>query len=103
MFLVLWEYDVKQGCEKQYERVYGPDGDWAQFFRRDPAYQRTLLLRDPFRDLIYLTCDFWESREAYKAFRLANADAYHALDKRYEELTVAEREIGSFGRLTDDA
>ncbi|MGB7285121.1 MAG: hypothetical protein WBE13_22870 [Candidatus Acidiferrum sp.] len=103
MFLVLWEYDVKRGCEKQYERVYGPDGDWAQFFRRDPAYQRTLLLRDPFRSLSYLTCDFWKSREAYKAFQLANSDAYHALDKRCVELTLAEREIGSFERLADDA
>jgi heme-degrading monooxygenase HmoA len=102
MFVILWEYDVKQGSEEQYERVYGPDGDWAQFFRRDPAYQRTLLLRDPFRDLTYLTCDFWETREAYKAFLLANSDAYLALDKQCEELTLAEREMGAFERVADD-
>ncbi|MGC2467587.1 MAG: antibiotic biosynthesis monooxygenase [Candidatus Acidiferrum sp.] len=102
MFLVLWEYDVKPGCEKVFESVYGPNGDWAQLFRREPAYQRTLLLRDPFRGLTYLTCDFWETREAYAAFRLANSLAYRALDKRCEELTLAEREIGAFNRLADD-
>jgi hypothetical protein len=24
MFLVLWEFEVKPGCEKRFERVYGP-------------------------------------------------------------------------------
>jgi heme-degrading monooxygenase HmoA len=102
MFLVLWEYDVKPGSEEQYERVYGPDGDWARLFRREAAYQRTLLLRDALRDGIYVTCDFWETRAAYKAFRLANSDAYLALDKSCEALTISEREIGVFEELADN-
>ena len=101
MFLALWEFDVKQGCEERFESVYGPDGDWARLFRRTPAYQRTLLLRDPFRERTYLTCDFWKNREAYKAFLFANSDAYKALDKICEGLTLAERKIGAFERLTD--
>ena len=32
MFLVLWEFEVKPGREKRFERVYGPDGDWASCF-----------------------------------------------------------------------
>ncbi len=101
MFLVLWEFDVKQGCAERFESVYGPDGDWARLFRHDPAYQRTLLLRDPFRERTYLTSDFWETREAYKAFLLANSDAYRLLDKACEGLTNAERKIGAFERLAD--
>ncbi len=101
MFLILWEYDVKQGCEDQYERVYGPAGDWAQLFRRDPAYQRTLLLRDPFRGHTYVTCDFWDTREAYELFLRINSDAYSALDERCEELTSAERKIGAFEQLLE--
>ncbi|MGC1618459.1 MAG: hypothetical protein WA765_08215 [Candidatus Acidiferrum sp.] len=101
MFLVLWEYDVKPGCEEVFESIYGPEGDWAQLFRRDPAYQRTLLLRDPFRGLTYLTCDFWETREAYQAFLIASSHAYRALDRKCEPLTLAELEIGAFERITD--
>ncbi len=102
MFLVLWEFDVKQGSEERFESVYGPEGDWARLFRRDPAYLKTLLLRDPFRERTYVTCDFWETREACEAFLLANSDAYHALDELCEGLTSAERKIGAFERLTDD-
>ncbi len=78
MFLALWEFDVKPGCDERFESIYGPDGDWAQLFRRDPAYQRTLLLRDPLHDRTYVTCDFWETRKAYEAFRQNNLDAYLA-------------------------
>jgi len=70
-------------------------------FQRDPAYVRTLLLRDPSREHTYLTCDFWENQEAYKAFLPANSDAYQALDKICEGLTLVEREIGAFEQLTD--
>ena len=102
MFLVLWEFEVKQGCEEVFESLYGPDGDWAQLFRHDLAYQRTLLLRDPVRARTYVTGDFWETREAYSAFLLANSDAYLALDKRCEELILEERKIGAFEQVSDN-
>jgi heme-degrading monooxygenase HmoA len=102
MFLALWEFDVKPGCEKRFENVYGPDGDWARLFRRDPAYRRTLLLRDSSRGQTYLTCDFWETRKAYETFRKNHLEAYLALDRECEELAVAERIIGEFEQVSDE-
>jgi hypothetical protein len=32
MFVVLWEFEVKPGCEERFETVYGPGGDWLPFF-----------------------------------------------------------------------
>ncbi len=101
MFLALWEFDVKPGCEERFESVYGPDGDWAQLFRHDPAFQRTLLLRDPFRERTYVTCDIWESREAYETFQQNNSHAYLALDESCEEFTLGEHKIGAFEKLAD--
>jgi hypothetical protein len=46
-----------------------------------------------------VTCDFWETEKAYEAFRQNNSDAYLALDKKSEELTLAERKIGAFEKL----
>ena len=46
MFLVLWEFEVKPGCEERFERVYGPGGDWDSLFRRDASHVRTELFRD---------------------------------------------------------
>jgi hypothetical protein len=102
MFLALWEFDVKPGCDQRFISVYGPSGDWARLFRRDPWYQRTNLLRDVFPAVTYVTCDFRESREAYETFQQNNVSAYLALDKSCEELTIAERKIGAFEKLAGD-
>ena len=50
MFLALWEFDVKPGCDQRSKTAYGPDGDYAQLFRRNLAYQQTLLPGDTFGD-----------------------------------------------------
>jgi hypothetical protein len=96
MFLVLWEFDVKPGCEARFESVYGPDGDWAELFRLDPNYRETRLLRDPARPNIYLTLDFWQCRESYANFKSLHYESYRALDELCEGLTVDEKHIGAF-------
>jgi hypothetical protein len=96
MFLVLWVYDVKPGFESRFERVYGPDGDWAQFFRHDPNYRETRLLRELSRPNAYMTLDVRESQSAYEKFQQQNREAYLTLDRSCEALTLREKRLGSF-------
>ena len=28
MFVILWEFEVKPGCEQSFESAYGPGGPW---------------------------------------------------------------------------
>lgn len=49
---------------------------------------------DPFRPAIYLTLDFWNSREAYEQFMTTHKGEYEMLDAAGEELTNKERRIG---------
>lgn len=100
MFVILWEFEVKPGCEKQFEDSYGPDGDWARFFRCDPHYRETRLLRDAVRANRYVTLDAWDSREAYENFQRENREEYQALDASFESLTVREEPVGSFVRIS---
>jgi len=102
MFVVLWEFDVKPGSEQRFESVYGPRGGWAKLFQNDPAYQRTLLLRDPFRPSTYVTCDFWANQKAYELFQQSHSAAYLALDQECEALTLAERKMGAFEQTAEN-
>jgi heme-degrading monooxygenase HmoA len=95
MFLVLWEFEVKQGCQERFEKVYGPAGDWATLFRTGPHYQETRLLHDSFRPASYITLDFWNSRHSYEEFLQTHRAEYQALDSASEKLTVHERCIGA--------
>jgi heme-degrading monooxygenase HmoA len=94
MFVALWEYEVKPGSEKRFEEAYGPAGGWARLFRSDSNHRETRLLHDPVRPAIYLSLDFWNSREAYEQFMAAHKDKYKKLEAAGEELTSKERRIG---------
>jgi len=99
MFLALWEFEVKPGCRKRFLKVYGPEGDWATLFRQDANYQETRLLHDPEHPAIFLTLDFWTSRQAYETFISAHAADYEKLDAAGEELVLRERKVGWFASV----
>jgi len=94
MFVALWEFDVKPGCEERFEKVYGPEGAWARLFRSDSNYRETRLLRDLFHPAIYLTLDFWTSRQAYEEFLAGHRTEYQMLDDINSGMTTDERRIG---------
>ena len=51
-----------------FERIYGSEGEWAQFFRSGDGFIGTELLRDLEEPERYLVIDRWASAEAYNAF-----------------------------------
>jgi heme-degrading monooxygenase HmoA len=96
MFVILWEYEVKPGCEERFVTVYGPDGDWARLFRGDPHYRETRLLRDVSRPRCYCTFDYWDTESSFAQFKAAYEEAYTALDRATEGLTLSERRVITF-------
>ncbi len=66
MIALVFSYEVHDAPE--FERAYGPEGEWAQFFRRGRGYVATELLRDVEAPGRYLVVDRWESADAYNAF-----------------------------------
>ena len=94
MIEILWEFVVAEEHRKEFERHYSSQGTWAQFFHASSAYRGTTLLAGA--DNRYITCDRWDSREAYEEFRRTRAQDYEALDRRFEALTISERSLGIF-------
>ena len=66
MIALVFSYEVRETAE--FERVYGTDGEWAEFFRQGRGYIGTELLRDVEAPGRYLVIDRWESADAYNAF-----------------------------------
>ncbi len=98
-YVVIWEFQVRPGVEAEFERVYGPEGEWAQLFRRAEGYLRSELLRDREVWGRYLVLDYWGSVAQYEDFHAAHAADYAALDQRCEEMTLREVRVGTFSRL----
>jgi heme-degrading monooxygenase HmoA len=74
MLALVFVYDARDPAD--FERVYGPDGAWAEFFRGGDGYVGTELLRDVETLGRYLVVDRWDTREAYQAFVDAHRDEY---------------------------
>jgi heme-degrading monooxygenase HmoA len=71
---LVFSYEVHDAAE--FERVYGSDGEWAEFFRQGRGYIGTELLRDVEAPGRYLVIDRWESADAYNAFVAAHREEY---------------------------
>jgi heme-degrading monooxygenase HmoA len=100
-FTIVWEFLVRPGKRREFEKTYGPRGSWARLFRRGRGYLRTELMRDGQRVNRYLVLDVWTSRAAYEKFKAANRVGYQALDQRCESMTEMEVEIGRWEAVKD--
>ena len=96
MHVLLWIFEVPSEQRSEFERVYGPEGDWVRLFSRSPEYVGTQLLPDPERAGHYVTVDSWISREAFDAFKEQWKAEYDALDRACEKLTTTELSLGTF-------
>ena len=109
MYVVIWEYDVRDGCDAAFAALYGDQGEWVALFREFEGYIGTELLRDarqpPARETAahgppqafrFVTIDRWVSPAAYDAFLTAAKSRYAHIDARGDALASAERCIGRF-------
>ena len=100
MIALVFRYEVRE--PEEFERVYGPNGDWAEFFRRGGGFIGTELLRDLEEPERYLVIDRWESAEAYNAFLAANNDEYLRRADEARLDYVQELRFGTFENVWDE-
>jgi heme-degrading monooxygenase HmoA len=94
---LVFRYEVRD--PETFEAAYGPEGDWAQFFRQGAGYIGTELLRDVEERDRYLVIDRWESAEAYNAFLSEHNEEYlrRADESRFHY--VQELRFGTFENI----
>lgn len=98
-YLYIWRFKVVLDKETEFQRIYGPEGEWVRLFKQGAGYRQTLLLKDLDVPGAYTTVDLWESEAAYKTFKKIFAAEFEALDKYCENLTESEELVGRFESL----
>ena len=46
LFIHECPYQAQAGREKEFEKIYGPEGDWVELFRKSKAFLHTEVYRD---------------------------------------------------------
>jgi heme-degrading monooxygenase HmoA len=95
-FITIWEYKVKPEKKEEFEKLYGQDGDWVRLFHKFPDYIKTEFIKDLNNNDLYLTLDYWKSKEAYNRFKETAKEKFSEIDKKGEKLTLEEKHIGEF-------
>ena len=97
-FAAVFAYEVSSAGASAFEAAYGPEGDWARFFRGAEGYLGTELWHGIEGATIrrYLVFDRWRSASAYTAFLAANDDEYRRRSRATESLWLTETTVGRF-------
>ncbi len=95
-FITIWQYKIKSNKKNEFEKLYGPDGDWVKLFQKFSSYIKTELIKDLHNNDCYLTLDYWKSKEAYYRFKENAKEEFSEIDKKGEKLTLEEKHMGEF-------
>ena len=98
-FAYIWQFTIERAHRQAFLAAYGSNGEWARLFSRDPAYIKTVLLRDDKDENRYVTIDYWSSRAERDNFRKRYSVEFDALDSRCEAFTKEEQFIGDFHEI----
>jgi heme-degrading monooxygenase HmoA len=71
---LVFRYEVRD--QEMFQAAYGPEGEWAGFFRQAHGYVGTELLHDVEEPERYLVIDRWESADAYNEFLAEHHEEY---------------------------
>lgn len=88
-YVAVWRYRVREEHRGEFERAYGPEGDWVALFATGEGYLGSELVRGAAVGE-YVTIDRWAASEAYATFLERRGDDYAALDGRLQYLTDDE-------------
>ena len=97
---LVFSYDVHD--VEQFERVYGPEGEWARFFRTGRGYIGTELLRDVEQPGRYFVVDRWETSDAYNRFVEQRREEYMRRVDETAFLYRQELRLGTFENVWTD-
>jgi heme-degrading monooxygenase HmoA len=97
---LVFRYEVRD--PEEFERAYGPNGEWAEFFKRGEGYIGTELLHDVDEPERYLVIDRWQSAEAYNDFLAANDDEYLRRADETRLHYLQELRFGTFENVWSD-
>jgi heme-degrading monooxygenase HmoA len=93
----VFRYDARDPAA--FEEVFGPNGEWAQFFRQGVGFIGTELLRDVEEPDRYIVIDRWESADAYNAFVAAHQDEYLQRSDDSRLYYTHELRLGTFENI----
>jgi hypothetical protein len=99
MIAIMWQFDVKEGREIEFEQLHGGDGEWAKMNRQTRSYLGSSFLRDQNRSSRYIVIEYWSEMLVHEQYRAYRSDAIASLEQRRTMLVESVEPLGIFTAL----
>jgi heme-degrading monooxygenase HmoA len=99
MIAIMWQFDVKEGRETEFEQFYGADGEWTSMNRHTRSYLGSSFLRDQTRSSRYMVIEYWSEMLVYEQHKAYRDDEMTLFDERRSELVASVEPLGVFTAL----
>jgi len=99
MIAIMWQFDVKDGREEEFEKLYGADGDWTALNRQTRSYLGSSFLRDQNQSSRYLLIEYWSEMIVYEQHRTSRSALIKSVEARRAELVEVMEPLGIYTAL----
>src|SRR6476661_3133412 len=96
MLAIMWQFDVKEGCEAEFEQFYGASGEWTAVNRHSRSYLGSSFLRNQNAASRYIVIEYWSEMLVYEQHRGYRSDTISSLEERRTALVEAVEPLGIF-------
>ena len=99
MIAVVWQFQVRPGQQKAFEKIYGADGEWTSLGRRSRSFLGSSFLRDQAQDTHYLLIEYWSEMVIYEQHRKSFVTDLRKLEAQRDALCESITPLGVFTGL----
>ena len=99
MIAIMWQFDVKNGRDTEFEQLYGVDGEWTAMNRQSRSYLGTSFLHDQNRLSRYIVIEYWSEMIVYERHQASRSAMVDTLKGRSATLVESVEPLGIFTAL----
>jgi hypothetical protein len=99
MIAIVWQFNVKNGREAEFEQLYGADGEWTLMNRHTRSYLGSSFLRDQNQSTRYIVIEYWSEMLVSEPRRAYRPDAMASFEGRRAALIESIEPLGVFTAL----
>jgi quinol monooxygenase YgiN len=96
---LVWQFEVQEGKNDDFEAFYGADGAWTALSRRSRSFLGSSFLQDLARPERYLLVEYWSEMVVYEKHRADFQEAVTDLEQRRESIVKSMQALGLFNAL----
>ena len=99
MIGIMWQFEVKAGCESDFEQLYSADGEWSILNRQTRSFLGGSFLRDQNRSTRYILIEYWSEMLLHEQHRTYRSDMIASLEAQRARLVDSVEPLGVFTAL----